>query len=69
MAIDDTVPLTPGGNDAFVDETNDSAHTLKVPDAEAVVQPILEGSAAPVVPFAMDGPLIVDDLFSNAPPS
>ena len=77
VSIDDTVPSTLGGTDAISDEIDDSIHTVegevKDPDAEVVVQPALEGLAAPVVssiansPSTVDSPSIEDQSFFNAP--
>lgn len=69
VAINNTVPPTPGGADNISEEAN-FTHTVeekvKVPDAEVIVQPALEGPVALVVLFTLDGSSIVN---SSAAPS
>lgn len=58
ITIDDTVLLTPGGDDTGNDETVDSIHAIEqeVRDTDGIVitQPNPEGPDAAVVSFAVD---------------
>lgn len=54
IAIDDTVSLTPWGDDTVSKESNDSVHIELKDNGVVITQPILEGPVAPVVSSVMD---------------
>lgn len=69
IIIDDIVPLTPRGDDAISDETNDSVHTVEQEvkdDGVGIAQPAPEGPYAPVASSVMD-PLTEDGLTTVNP--
>nr|POE98663.1 hypothetical protein CFP56_67953 [Quercus suber]POF05624.1 hypothetical protein CFP56_28867 [Quercus suber] len=78
IIIDDTVPPTPGGDDAISDETIDSVYTVEqeVKDTVSldVAQPTPKGLDAAMVssvmdPTTVDGPSTVNLTFPDASPS
>ena len=54
IAIDDTVSLTPWGDDTVSKESNDSVHIELKDNGVVITQPIPKGPVAPVVSSVMD---------------
>lgn len=76
ITIDDTILLTPGGDDTVSEETNDSVHMVeqgaKDTDVETIVQLPPDNSETPAIqfdvdPFTVDGPSTTDGPSSVNP--
>ena len=72
IAIDDTVSLTPWGDETVSKESNDSVHIDLKDNGVVTTQPILEGHVAPVVSSVMDsfiegGQNVMNLTATNAP--
>lgn len=82
IAIDGTVPPTPGGDDTVSEEPKDFAHTVEQEskhDGVVIAQPVPKGHVAPAVlsvvdssiadSFAKGGQSIMNPTASDVPPS